>query len=248
MNKSLTRLLIVLLMAAVAGGGWLAWQSWRARQALKRLDEVVKSTDLDELLRNPPDGLKEAIDLAVRGVRLSQGEAGHESWTLDADWATLRQETGLVQVNSPIVRYALGDPDKSPPRQVEVRAESGRLEDNNTLLTMEGSVRAEYQDEVLTGPVATFRNDARILLFPDGASLDGPMLAGTAGILRWNLATNILDGEKGVDVVWTPQSGKARPSEAAPDGEGKAVPGGASPSKPSPAGSAPANTSMETTR
>lgn len=248
MNRSLARALVPLLIAALAGGGWLAWQGWRARQALNRLEEVVKSSDLDELLRNPPDGLKEAIDLAVRGVRLSQGEAGHESWTLDADWATLRQETGLVQVNSPIVRYALGDPDKSPPRQVEVRSESGRLEDNNTLLTMEGSVRAEYQDEVLTGPVATFHNGTRILLFPDGASLDGPTLAGNAGILRWNLATNILDGEKGVDVVWTPQSAKARSSAASPDGGEKAVSGGASPAEPGPADPAPANARMETTR
>lgn len=248
MNGSLARALVPLLIAALAGGGWLAWQGWRARQALNRLEEVVKSSDLDELLHNPPDGLKEAIDLAVRGVRLSQGEAGHESWTLDADWATLRQETGLVQVNSPFVRYALGDPGKSPPRQVEVRSESGRLEENNTLLTMEGSVRAEYQDEVLTGPVATFRNDARVLVFPDGASLDGPTLAGSAGILRWNLATNILDGEGGVDVVWTPRSAKTRPSAPAPGEEGEAAPGGTPPPEPSPAKPGPAHARMETTR
>ncbi|MCH5277083.1 MAG: LPS export ABC transporter periplasmic protein LptC [Desulfovibrionaceae bacterium] len=247
MNKSLVRLLIALLLAAVAGGGYLAWQGWRARQTLNRLSEVVKSADLDELLHNPPDGLEEAIDLAVRGVRLAQGEAGHESWTLDADWATLRQESGLVQVNSPVVRYAVGDPDKggSPPRQVEVTAESGRIENNNSLLTMEGKVRAEYQDEVLTGSVAIFRNDTRILLFPDGARLDGPTLAGTAGSLRWNLATNILDGEHGVDVVWTPRSDKPRPSAATP---GDAPEGGPAPDGASPPESAPSNAHRETAR
>ena len=198
MKKLLAKLLVPLLVAAVCWGGYLAWQSWRAKQALTRLTEVAKSADLDQLLRNPPDGLEEAIDLAVRGVRLSQGEAGRESWTLDADWATLRQESGLVQVNDPVIRYALGDPSDAdvPPeeRQVVVTAETGRVEDNNTRLTMEGNVRAEYRNEVLTGPVAVFRNDTRILTFPDGARLAGPVLAGSAGVLRWSLATNILDG------------------------------------------------------
>ena len=220
MKKSFVSFLVLLLVAAAGWGGYLAWQSWRAKQALTRLTEVAKSADLDQLLHNPPDGLEEAIDLALRGVRLSQGEAGRESWTLDADWATLRQESGLVQVRDPVIRYAMGDPSATdvPPeeRQVVVTAEAGRVEDNNTRLTMEGNVRAEYQNEVLTGPVATFRNDTRVLTFPDGARLTGPVLAGSAGVLRWSLATNILDGEQGVDVVWTPRSARPRPADSAP--------------------------------
>lgn len=223
MKKSLVSLLVLLLLAAVGWGSYRAWQSWRAGRALNRLAEVAQSTDLDNILRNPPDGLEEAIDLALRGVRLSQGEAGRESWTLDADWATLRQESGLVQVRDPVIRYALGDPAASgasdvPPeeRQVVVTADTGRVEDNNTRLTMQGNVRAVYQDEVLTGPVATFRNDTRILTFPDGAELAGPVLAGSAGVLRWSLATNILEGEQGVDVVWTPRA--ARPAALAVPG------------------------------
>ena len=230
MKKLLAKLLVPLLVAAVCWGGYLAWQSWRAKQALTRLTEVAKSADLDQLLRNPPDGLEEAIDLAVRGVRLSQGEAGRESWTLDADWATLRQESGLVQVNDPVIRYALGDPSDAdvPPeeRQVVVTAETGRVEDNNTRLTMEGNVRAEYRNEVLTGPVAVFRNDTRILTFPDGARLAGPVLAGSAGVLRWSLATNILDGEQGVDVVWTPRSARPRTTPEAVPADLPTEPGG----------------------
>lgn len=222
MKKTLVTFLIPLLIAAAGWGGYLAWQRWRAGQALTRLTEVAKSADLDQLLHNPPDGLEEAIDLAVRGVRLSQGEAGRESWTLDADWATLRQESGLVQVRDPVIRYVMGDladPDVPPEeRQVIVTAETGRVEDNNTRLTMQGKVRAEYRDEVLTGPVATFRNDTRILSFPEGARLAGPVLEGSAGVLRWNLTTNILDGEQGVDVVWTPRSARPQTLPTAADG------------------------------
>lgn len=229
MKKSLVSILVLLFLAAAGWGGYLAWQGWRAQQALNRLTEVVQSTDLDNILRNPPDGLEEAIDLALRGVRLSQGEAGRESWTLDADWATLRQESGLVQVRDPVIRYALGHPgDSEAPageRQVVVTADTGRVEDNNSLMTMQGNVRATYQDETLTGPVAVFRNDTRILTFPDGANLAGPVLAGDAGVLRWSLATNILEGEQGVDVVWTPRS--ARPAASGPGAASAAEPGAA---------------------
>lgn len=213
MKKTVVGTLVLIILAAAVWGGYLAWETWRVRQAGDALSKVAQSADLENLLRNPPDGMEDAIDLALRGVKLAQGEAGRETWTLDADWATLRQESGLVQVRDPVIHYTLGDPDQpgdarqdgEEPQQVVVTADTGSVEDDNTLLTMRGHVRATYQDSVLTGPVAVFRNDTRVLTFPDTARLDGPVLEGTAGVLRWNMATNILEGENGVDVLWTPQ-------------------------------------------
>lgn len=243
MKKTLAGILVLLVLAVGVWGGYLAWETSRAGQAVDALSKVAQSADLENLLRNPPegpDGVSEAIDLALRGVKLAQGEAGAETWTLDADWATLRQESGLVQVRDPVIHYTLGDTDSSggaeAPRQVVATADTGSVADNNGLLTMEGHVRATYEDSVLTGPRAFFRTDTRILTFPDTARLDGPVLEGTAGVLRWNMATNILEGEKGVDVVWTPQSGRAAsPADAPapgapeePDAPAPANPAGAS--------------------
>lgn len=225
MKKTVVGTFVLIILAAAVWGGYLAWETWRVRQAGDALSKVAQSADLENLLSTPPDGAEEAIDLALRGVKLAQGEAGRETWTLDADWATLRQESGLVQVRDPIIHYTLGDPDQpgdarqagEEPRQVVVTADMGSVEDDNTLLTMRGHVRATYEDSVLTGPVAVFRNDTRILTFPDTARLDGPVLEGTAGVLRWNMATNILEGEKGVDVLWTPQP--SQPPQTAKAGQ-----------------------------
>ena len=52
------------------------------------------------------------------------------------------------------------------------------------------------------------------------------MLAGSAGVLRWSLATNILDGEQGVDVVWTPRSARPRTTPEAVPADLPTEPGG----------------------
>lgn len=157
------------------------------------------------------------VDLALRNILLSQGEQGIELWRLQANWATLRQESGLVEVRDPNVRYALGDPqgerDGKPyfddDQFVTVTSRTGRVTDNNSRITLEGNVRSEYQGDVLVGPLAEFSNDSRVLLYPQGATLEGLRLNGFAHVLRWNMATNTLEGEQGVTLVWTPENAAA---------------------------------------
>lgn len=161
------------------------------------------------------------VDLALRNILLSQGEQGLELWRLQANWATLRQESGLVEVREPHVRYALGDPqgerDGKPyfadEQFVNVTSRTGRVTDNNSRITLEGHVRSEYQGDVLTGPVAEFNNADRVLLYPQGATLEGATLNGFAHVLRWNMATNTLEGEQGVTLIWIPEPDPAAPTQ-----------------------------------
>ena len=204
------------------GGAYLGWQAWQSGRALNALTEVVQSLDMEAILRGKIDGLSEqekesggnTVDLALRGISLSEGENGFELWRLKADWATLRQKADKVDLGSPHVLYRVGDAGADatdPANNLDVTARNGLIEDSNTRVTLRGNVRAEHDGNVLTGPEAIFLNNTRVLTFPDGAELVGPTLSGDARILRWNVSTNILEGEGGVNMIWTPQNDESGP-------------------------------------
>ena len=94
---------------------------------------------------------------------------------------------------------------------------SGLIEEGNSRITLRGDVRAEHDAKILTGPEAVFLNNTRILTFPEGADLNGPTLSGTAKLLRWNVSTNILEGEGGVSMTWTPRDDAAPSGPSAPE-------------------------------
>ena len=107
MNDSLRRTLALIVAGAAVWGIWYGWQSWKTRQALEALENVVRSADLNKLLSDPPEEVKNTVDLAVRGIMLSQGHEGRKSFELNADWATLNQESGAITVRDPDIRYML---------------------------------------------------------------------------------------------------------------------------------------------
>ncbi len=211
MNDSLRRTLVLVVLGAAVWGGWYGWQSWKTRQALEAMENVVRSADLNKLLSDPPEEVKNAVDLAVRGIRLSQGHEGRKSFDLNADWATLNQESGAITVRDPDIHYMLEGTEGQAQRIIHAVSEVGRVEDGNQKISMSGDVKATYEENVLTGDLAVFLNSNRTLTFPDGAVLDGPTLSGTAARLVWDLNTNILTGDQGVRMRWIP-------SDSAPAG------------------------------
>ncbi len=211
-----------VLVAACMGGAYLGWQAWQSGRALNALTEVVQSLDMEAILRGKMNGLSDeekegedsTVDLALRGISLSEGENGFELWRLKAEWATLRQKADKVDLGSPHVLYRVGDAGADaadPANSLDVTARSGLIEDGNTRVTLRGNVRAEHDGNVLTGPEAIFLNNTRVLTFPDGAELVGPTLSGNARVLRWNASTNILEGEGGVSMIWIPQNDESAP-------------------------------------
>jgi hypothetical protein len=211
----------VLALLALAGIVWLGYGSWRLRQENARgaANKIVRSPDLGALLDTRPEDLADAVGLAVRGIDLAQGGDGREIWRLRAEWGVLRRESGTVEVRAPRVRYILdetGEPEKSG--YVLAGSDMGRVEDNNRLIGMRGNVLARNGERTLEGPLAVFDSDSRVLAFPQGGVLSDAALSGKGGILRWNMTTNILEGERGVEVIWTPPSPSGDPLRgAAPD-------------------------------
>ena len=213
MNDSLRRTLALVVLGAAVWGGWYGWQSWKTRQALEAMENVVRSADLNRLLSDPPEEVKNAVDLAVRGISLAQGHEGRKSFDLNADWATLNQESGAITVRDPDIHYMLEGAEGQEQHIIHAVSDVGRVEDGNQKISMSGAVKATYEENVLTGDLAVFLNNNRTLTFPDGAELDGPTLSGTAARLVWDLNTNILTGDQGVRMRWIPSD--AAPADAA---------------------------------
>lgn len=227
MNDSLKRTLALAVVGLTVWGVWYGWQSWKTRQALEAMENVVRSADLNRLLSDPPEEVKAAVDLAVRGIQLSQGSAGRKSFELNADWATLNQDSGAITVRDPDIRYMLESANGGNQRIIQATSDVGRVEDGNQKISMSGNVRATYEDNVLTGNLAVFLNTARTLTFPEGAMLDGPTLSGTATRLVWDLNTNILTGDQGVHMRWIPSDAESAPASANTDPSSDAAPGSA---------------------
>ena len=53
--------------------------------------------------------------LAIKGINLFQGNKGLELWRLKASWAHMSQNGDTIDVDKPVVRYALGEGSASNP-------------------------------------------------------------------------------------------------------------------------------------
>lgn len=233
MNDSLKRTLALVVLGLAVWGGWYGWQGWKTSRALEALENVVRSEDLNKLLSDPPEEVKNAVDLAVRGIMLSQGHEGRKSFDLNADWATLNQDSGAITVRDPDIQYMLESTDGRTERIIKATSDVGRVEDGNQKVSMSGNVQASYEENRLNGDLAVFLNTERTLTFPDGAVLSGPTLSGTATRLVWDLNTNILTGDKGVSMRWIPSGSDTTGGAADAEPSSDAAPQAAQEENPS---------------
>jgi hypothetical protein len=224
MNASLRRTLALVAAGLIVWGGWYGWMSWKTSQTINALKDVARSADLNKLLSDPPEEVKSSVDLAVRGIMLSQGRDGRKSFDLKAEWATLNQDSGAITMREPDIAYRLSDDENGSPRLVLATAKIGRVEDGNQKVSMSDDVRARHEDKVLIGDLAVFLNPLNKLIFPGGADLIGDEIDGSCNQLTWDLNTNIILGNHGVKMRWYPpmreedtpaEDNTAQPSDAA---------------------------------
>lgn len=221
MNPSHRRTLALAVVCLLAWGGWYGWMSWKTSQSINALKDVVRSSDLDRLLSDPPAEVKSSVDLAIRDIMLTQGQEGRKSFDLKADWATLNQDSGTVTVREPDIVYMLDGDKKGQPRTVHATSKIGRVEDGNQKVSMSENVRAQHEESVLTGDLAIFVNQINTLTFPGGAKLTTPDLSGSCARLTWDLNTNIIMGDHGVTMRWYPPKHEETAPEKDADSEQK---------------------------
>ena len=217
MNASLRRTLALVAAGLIVWGGWYGWTSWKTSQTINALKDVARSADLNKLLSDPPEEVKSSVDLAVRGIMLSQGRDGRKSFDLKAEWATLNQDSGAITMREPDIAYRMSDDKEGAPRLIYATSKIGRVEDGNQKVSMSEDVRAQHEENVLTGDYAVFINQLNKLTFPGGANLQGPELSGSCARMTWDLNTNTLMGDHGVKMRWYPPKQEESSPEATSD-------------------------------
>ncbi len=175
------------------------------KEGLAKLDAASTGSD------NP---LEEAAGLAIKGINLFQGDDGVELWRLKATWAHLTREGGDINVDRPVVRYALGDASAANPDDdvLDVKALKGQITDNQRHLSLWDDVVITRYDDTITAPRMNYDTATRTMTFPEGATLESPTASGTAGVFTWDLAKNEMVGTQGVNVLL-----KAREDEKTPE-------------------------------
>lgn len=205
---------LIVLAALVAAGGWYAVERRGETSLLGRVLNMadksgITSIDGSKLQGNATqqNPLEEVAGLAIKGINLFQGNKGLELWRLKASWAHMSQNGETIDVDKPVVRYALGDGSAGNPDDdvLDVKAELGRITDNQRFLTLWDDVVITRFDDTITAPRMNYDADKRLMTFPEGAALESPTAAGTAKLFTWDLANNVMHGSEGVLVILKPR-------------------------------------------
>jgi 3-deoxy-D-manno-octulosonate 8-phosphate phosphatase (KDO 8-P phosphatase) len=151
--------------------------------------------------------LLDAATLAIRGISLMQGEGGFEYWRLRANWASVDEKEGVIDVREPVVRYNLGENGQED--FVRAVAELGRISDSQRVLTLWRNVVLTHDEAVMTGPRLVYQANTRNVSFPDGAALEDGNVSGVFTRLTWDMRTRIIEGKQGISVVFKARAGGA---------------------------------------
>jgi len=137
-------------------------------------------------------------------MQLFNGDQGKELWRLKASWGNIVRNGEEIELESPDVRYTLGDPELED--YLYVQARKGKITDKQQVVEMWGDVVVRHGEETVTGPLLTYDSRTREMRFPKGAVIDGPTADLHTPFLRWKMDDNLMQAEQGVDATL-----KARP-------------------------------------
>lgn len=171
---------------------------------------------------NIPDFHNDDIGLAMQGISVSYGEEGKEEWAIFAKWATMHQQTSVVQMENPLMWHRTGDNSvlfsqstatndmylKDITDKVVIEAKRGIIYNENTKVLLHEDVKASQQANIVSGPFLNYDSIEQVAIFPEEADFAGEGLVGKADVLSWNMQENKIYGKGKVYVEWTPKDGK----------------------------------------
>lgn len=137
-----------------------------------------------------------AVRIAVKGIVLTQGESGLESWRLNATSASVDQESGLVSVISPRITYFF----KDQPKNLYIDSEKGAVQQSKNIVTLTGKVKVVQDDNLLLTNKAVYDGNSRVLNLPEALEFFNPMFTGSASTAAWNVDSNVLTATDQVNV------------------------------------------------
>lgn len=137
-----------------------------------------------------PSTQEEALDLALKSITLSQGEGGIEIWRLKAEWANLRKQDNLIQVDTPRLSYFLEDG-----KVMYVASDKGDVEQKKQLLRFIDHVRVTLDEKQLTGPLLIYNGEDKSMTMPQGGVFTDPGIEGSARLFVWHIDSKIIEAE-----------------------------------------------------
>jgi len=140
---------------------------------------------------------EDAISIAVRGIILTQGESGEETWRLNATSASFDQESGKLTINQPRVTYYL----RSQNSELLIQSRIGRLNQAENEVEMWDDVRVDESDNILTTSKAIYNGNNNVITLPEPLDFFNPQFLGSANEANWDLATNVLSAIGNVRVT-----------------------------------------------
>ena len=203
MRKSF--ILSLLFIGALAVFFFSEWGEWKAGKSLRLVENVSRTEDLDEFLRRNSEADEESkVSLALHTVHITHGEEGRRQWDLDAAWAMLSRNRGVISFEKPDMLYHLDPDPEGNEDRVHVTADRGEVTDSNSKLRLDGDVRAVRADSSVTGNVMRYDSKTRIVTFTENAGLETPGMSVNADTLDWELATNTMNGDGNIRLLWYP--------------------------------------------
>ena len=142
-------------------------------------------------------GEDKAINIAVRGIILTQGEKGEETWRLNATSASFDQASGKLIIHQPRVTYFL----KGKNSELLIQSRVGRLNQADSEVEMWDNVRLDEAENVLTTSKAIYNGNTSMLNLPEPVEFFNPQFAGSANQADWNLNTQVLSANGNVHVI-----------------------------------------------
>ncbi len=142
-------------------------------------------------------GEDEAINIAVRGIILTQGEKGEETWRLNATSASFDQASGKLLIHQPRVTYFL----KGKNSELLIQSRVGRLNQAESEVEMWDNVRLDESENVLTTSKAIYNGNTSMLNLPEPVEFFNPQFAGSANQADWDLNTHVLSANGKVHVI-----------------------------------------------
>lgn len=153
---------------------------------------ILVDTEFAEITEN-----EEAINIAMRGITLTQGESGEKTWLLNATSASFDQDSGTIKINQPRVTYLL----KNQKSNLLIKSRVGRLDQAKNQVEMWSEVRVDESNNVLTTSRAIYNAKTHILTLPEALEFFNPEFTGSSNQAQWDLNTNILTANGNVRVT-----------------------------------------------
>lgn len=167
---------------------------------------------------NIPDFHDDDVGLAMQGVSASYGKEGKEEWAVFAKWATMHQQSSVVQMEDPLMWHRTGNNSvlfspatvqndmflKDVANKVVIVAKRGLIYNENSKVLLHENVKATQEANIVSGPYLNYDSVEQLAVFPEKADFAGEAIAGKAEVLSWDMQKNKIYGKGNVYVEWTP--------------------------------------------